>query len=114
MVGTLGGRVDDSLMPAAPPPGTPSCEPSVYLYDGAPTSEPVDGSAEPLATAMVNERIVNLETEYHYEIGFLLAGDYKVAFTCDDGATLTPETGKAATITQQSIENDEVIVVDLP
>jgi len=41
--------------------------------------------------------------EYHYTVGFLLAGDYEVAFTCD-GENFEPPEGKPATIVAGELE----------
>jgi hypothetical protein len=47
---------------------------------------------------MVHEQ-TDLEgvVSYHYTVGFLMAGHYEVAFTCD-GTTFEPEEGKPAEI----------------
>jgi hypothetical protein len=45
---------------------------------------------------------------YDYTVGFLLAGNYEVAFTCD-GETFEPAAGKSAAITEQ-----QLTTVDFP
>ena len=104
-VGTLTGEVSSGLAT-----GTtlelPSCDASVYVFADGVTPNPIgtdpatdpDGEMDPIATAMVNEHLNDLEElEYHYTVGFLLAGNYEVAFTCD-GETFVPVDGKPAEI----------------
>ena len=95
--GTLTGQVDNALATAE------ACAPSVYVFDDGVTPNAIDEGEvvdpnDPVATAMVNEQMNdNGQVEYHYTIGFLLAGDYEVAFTCD-GTEFEPAEGKGATI----------------
>lgn len=96
-VGTLTGQVDESLVA---PEG---CAPSVYVFnDGVVPNGIEDGVVDendPVATAMVNSMVNDMEmTEYHYTVGFLLAGNYEVAFTCDN-LNFTPLNGYPAEIT---------------
>jgi hypothetical protein len=107
-VGTLTGQVAVELATAE------SCAPSVYVFDDGVTPNAfetgdVADPNDPVATAMVNEQ-TNDEamTEYHYTVGFLLAGEYEVAFTCD-GETFEPVAGKGAAIAAQ-----ELTTVDFP
>lgn|GEM_PF-1677119 len=62
---------------------------AVYVYAGADaTPTDVNGSeADPLASALVK---VAPNGEYHYHVGFLEAGEYTVAYTCD-AATDNPD-----------------------
>lgn len=106
-VGTLTGKVAAELATAE------ACEPSVYVFDDGVTPNAIDDPAEPedpVATALVEELVDDTSgmTEHHYTVGFLLAGDYEVAFTCD-GDTFEPAEGKSATITEQA-----VTTVDFP
>lgn len=106
-VGILTGKVAAELATAE------ACEPSVYLFDDGVTPNPIDDPTEPedpVATALVEEIVDDASgmTEYHYTVGFLLAGDYEAAFTCD-GETFEPDEGKSATITEQT-----VTTVDFP
>ncbi len=95
--GTLTGQVSNALVTAE------GCDPSVYVFnDGIEPNAIDDGTDadlnDPVATAMVNAQLNSEEeTEYHYTVGFLLFGDYEVAFTCD-GAVFVPESGKGADI----------------
>ena len=105
-VGTLTGEITDDLAAAIVAPTEPACSPSVFVFDDGVTPNPIgedaandpDGALDPIATAMVNEQLNDLQqTEYHYTVGYLLAGHYEVAFTCD-GTTFEPVDGKPAEI----------------
>ncbi len=95
--GTLTGQIASDLAAAE------ACAPSVYVFDDGVTPNAIDAGEvvdpdDPVATAMVNEQINNEgQVVYHYTVGFLLAGDYEVAFTCD-GLEFEPAEGKHATI----------------
>ena len=106
-VGTLTGQVAAELATAE------SCAPAVYVFDDGVLPNAIDADVvdpeDPVATAMVNERTTDGGLTVHdYTVGFLLAGDYEVAFTCD-GETFQPAEGKAATITEQ-----QLTTVDFP
>lgn len=95
-VGTLVGQVSADLATA------PDCAPSVFVFDDGITpnaiSSDTDDPNDPVATALVDEQMNNDgTTTFHYEIGFLTAGSYEAAFTCD-GETFTPVDGKPAAI----------------
>lgn len=105
-VGTLTGEVSGELATAVDLETETACAPSVFVFDDGVTPNPIgsdpvtdpDGLSDPIATAMVNEQLNDLDqTEYHYTVGFLLAGNYEVAFTCD-GTTFEPIDGKPAEI----------------
>ncbi|MBT8068244.1 MAG: DUF4382 domain-containing protein [Gammaproteobacteria bacterium] len=122
-VGTLVGQVADNLVLAD------SCDdtfaPKVYVFDDGVTPNPIDYPPEvedpampfvpdpndPVATGLVEQQMDNDTMPYRYSIGFLLAGDYEVAFTCD-GETFVPELGEAATIAIGAVE--EINFGDLP
>lgn len=93
-VGTLSGTVANVLADVV------DCDPSVYLFDDGVTPNAInDDVDDPLATTMVKAQMNgDSTTTFHYEIGFLLAGHYEAAFTCD-GATFEPPDGKPAEIT---------------
>jgi len=98
-VGTLDGTVADELVDPAVCDPESEIAPSVYVYDddGNPDN-PVNGAGgtlEPVATGLVAQEMQGMP--YTYEIGFLLAGRYEVAFTCN-GTDFTPGTGKFAEI----------------
>ncbi len=104
-VGTLTGEVSSGLATGATLELL-NCDASVYVFADGVTPNPIgtdpatdpDGLFDPIATAMVNEQMNGLEQlEYHYTVGFLLADNYEVAFTCD-GETFVPVDGKPAEI----------------
>ncbi|HSM42731.1 MAG TPA: hypothetical protein VK862_18420, partial [Afifellaceae bacterium] len=79
--------------------------PSVYVFpegaepnaDGS-EEEGMDDPNDSIATAMVHpQEEADGSTTYHYAVGFLLAGTYNTAFTCD-GAAFEPAAGKEAII----------------
>ncbi|QDP01614.1 DUF4382 domain-containing protein [Thalassotalea sp. PS06] len=99
---------EDTSLPAA----------SVYIYNGADqtelgdnTANDVEGETQPLASAGV---FYNEDTSmYEYEIGFLLAGDYTLALSCD--TVDDPEMDDELTFVEQrnvSIMVDETTVAD--
>jgi hypothetical protein len=98
--GTLTGQISEELATAE------ACEASVYVFDDGVTpngiEDGVDDPEDPVATALLEELDNAGLTEYHYTVGFLLAGDYEVAFTCD-GVEFTPAEGKSATIEAQTL-----------
>ena len=105
-VGTLTGEITGDPAAAIIAPTEPACAPSVFVFNDGVTPNPIgvdavndpDGALDPIATAMVNDQLNDLQqTEYHYTVGFLLAGHYEVAFTCD-GETFEPVDGKPAEI----------------
>lgn len=55
--------------------------PAVYLFEGANvTADDVDGTgAEPYASSFLTS---NTSGDYDYELGFIPAGNYTIAFTC--------------------------------
>ncbi len=123
-VGTLVGQVADELAEAD------SCDvefaPKVYVFDDGIAPNPIDYPPEdpdapfdpdpndPVATGLVEQQMQEDETvQYRYSIGFLLAGNYEVAFTCD-GVSFIPEAGKAATITTGGVEEVNFGLDDLP
>ena len=97
-VGTLDGTVADSLAGSCGP--DTAIPPSVYVFDDDgnpdnPVNEASDGTKEPFSTGRVAQAMQGMP--HVYEIGFLPAGRYEVAFTCN-GTDFIPETGKVAEI----------------
>ena len=99
-VGTLTGQVHNDL---AAPEGA-ACDPWVYVFDDGILPNAIAGMDEepdpndPVATAMVKSEVTaEGVTEYRYTVGFLLAGNYEAAFTCN-GADFEPVDGKSAPI----------------
>ena len=85
-VGMLQGTVAPALVPTG-------CTPQVYVFAGpGVVPDDLDAAVEPDVDPLVSAP-VTLDTasgEYRFRVGFLEAGDYTVAFTCD-GALDTPE-----------------------
>jgi hypothetical protein len=120
-VGTLTGEVSGDLATAiVRDPATETdvaCAPSVYVFGDGVMPNPIDSDTVPadpdnpdaIATAMVNEQTDGTGVmSYHYTVGFLSAGEYEVAFTCD-GTTFEPAQGKPAEIFAK-----ELTTVDFP
>jgi len=100
-VGTLTGVVDTDLATAD------GCEPSVYVFADGVTPNPIGTDDDPVATAMVYEQTNNDgSVSWNYTIGFMLAGDYEAAFTCN-GTDFEPVDGLPA-----SIVANEITIVD--
>ena len=104
-VGTLTGQVADGLITLD------SCDdgfvPSVYVYDDGVTPNPFDdpfAEDDAVATGMV-ERVTMDDglTQWRYTIGFLLAGNYEAAYTCN-GTDFIPLVGKPAEIVVDGVE----------
>ncbi|MDH3588934.1 MAG: DUF4382 domain-containing protein [Gammaproteobacteria bacterium] len=109
MAGMLTGMVDASLATAA------DCVPVVYVYSGDVTPDDMDGDeGDPLTSAMVESDDGGIT--WVYTVGFLPAGAYTAAFTCDaDDAeadevlAFVPADGVDFTVAV-----DEVAEVDFP
>lgn len=87
-VGTLTGTVSNELATAG------GCEPSVFVFDDGVPPNAIDEMADdPVATAIVSFG----NAAYEYTVGYLLTGNYNVAFTCD-GEAFEPADGKAVLI----------------
>lgn len=104
-VGAVTGQIANTLID-----DSPGCAPSVYIFEDDALDAVLDVN-DSLTSAIVQAQTNELqETEYHYTIGFLLEGMYELAFSCDDGATLQPSTGKPVVIEA----NVEPAVVSFP
>ncbi|MCW9028445.1 MAG: DUF4382 domain-containing protein [Kangiella sp.] len=108
-VGHISGLVDETLLNAE------GCSEAsgVYLFAGydAETDDIDANEPDPITTTTVE---MNTDGFYEYEIGFVQAGDYTLAFTCE-AANDDPETDDAITFstTQNvTVTVDEVAVVD--
>ena len=98
LLGDLDGMTGDPL----------ACEPTVYVFEDDPASDPDPTTLSPdssIASAMVDNDTDS--TVYDYTVGFLLPGEYDVAFTCD-GMEFDPGIGHA------TIEAGETDRVDFP
>lgn len=96
-VGHINGLIDPNLINAE------GCTDSsaVYLFAGADAEvDDVDANEpEPITTGLVE---VNNDGDFVYEIGFVLAGDYTLAFTCE-AANDDPETDDVINFTTQNV-----------
>ncbi len=116
-VGTLVGRVDDELI------ALESCDadfaPSVYVFDDGVTPNPLpeDGEfdeTDATATGLVEERTEDDgSVSWRYSIGFLLAGNYEVAYTCN-GNDFVPLAGKPAEIVIDEVTTVDFLADDAP
>lgn len=77
-VGHIAGTVDSATASDS------ACSPAVYAYEGSDvTPDDVGSSTEPVTTSQVSD---DGSGTFEYELGFLVAGDYTVALTCDADA----------------------------
>ncbi|MHC9511680.1 DUF4382 domain-containing protein [Kangiella sp. M94] len=108
-VGHLNGLVDETLVNAEGCSDTSG----VYLFAGydAETDDIDANEPEPITTTTVE---LNTDGFYEYEIGFVQAGDYTLAFTCE-AANDDPETDDVITFsaTQNvTVSANETATVD--
>ncbi|MCO4812418.1 MAG: hypothetical protein KC572_12495, partial [Gammaproteobacteria bacterium] len=114
-VGTLVGQVADELV------ALESCDaefpPSVYVFDDGIVPNPFDdpfAEDDAVATALVEKQMQDDGSmPLRYSIGFLLAGDYEVAFTCN-GNDFIPLAGKPATIVVDEVTTVNFDFEDAP
>jgi hypothetical protein len=111
-VGTLVGQVADELVGAA------SCDaefaPSVYVFDDGVEPNPLDdpfAEDDAVATGLVEQEDGSLQ--WRYSIGFLLAGNYEAAFTCN-GSDFVPLAGKPAEILVEQVTTVDFLAEDAP
>lgn len=101
--GTLSGSVDATLATAE------GCTPVVYVYEGDRTPDDIDGDdSDPVSSATVTTD--DGGANWRYTVGFLPAGPYKAAFTCDaddaeaeDSLLFVPAAGTAFTVTAGTV-----------
>jgi hypothetical protein len=74
--GTLSGSIDASFFSSG------SCNGAVYVFDGS-VDTPDDEDGEGYGPDPITSALVNDDGVYSYEVAFLSAGDYLIAFTCD-------------------------------
>lgn len=114
-VGTLVGQVADELV------ALESCDaefaPSVYVFDDGIEPNPLDdpfAEDDAVATALVEQQMQeDGSMPWRYSIGFLLAGDYEVAFTCN-GNDFVPLAGKPAGIFVDEVTTVDFLAEDAP
>lgn len=103
VTGTLTGNVDPALLAdvscASVSEGdvATGAGSAVYVYEGNVTPDDFDGltddvnGPDPLTTAMLVPP-AEVGGDFTYKVGFLLTGEYTVAFTCQAGNDVPPET----------------------
>lgn len=107
-VGHINGMIDPNLINAE------GCTDSsaVYLFEGADAEvDDVDAiEPEPITTGLVE---VNNDGDYVYEIGFVLAGEYTLGFTCE-AANDDPEVDDVINFTTSNVTvtADSTVTVD--
>ena len=114
-VGTLVGRVAEELITLE------SCDaefpPSVYVFDDGVEPNPFDdpfADDDAVATALVEKQMQDDGSmPWRYSIGFLLAGNYEVAYTCN-GNDFIPLAGKPAEIFVNEVTTVDFLAEDAP
>jgi hypothetical protein len=114
-VGTLVGQVADELV------ALESCDaefpPSVYVFDDGIVPNPFDdpfAEDDAVATALVEQQMQDDGLmPWRYSIGFLLAGDYEAAYTCN-GNDFIPLAGKPAPIVVDEVTTVNFDFEDAP
>ena len=114
-VGTLAGQVADELITLG------SCDaefaPSVYVFDDGVEPNPLDdplAADDAIATGLVEQQMLDDGSmPWLYEIGFLLTGNYEVAYTCN-GNDFIPLVGKPAEIMIDQVTTVDFELADAP
>ena len=114
-VGTLEGSVANELI------AWDACDaefsPSIYVFDDGIEPNPFDdpfAADDAVATGLVNEQTNDDgSTSWGYSIGFLLAGNYEVAYTCN-GDLFAPLAGKPAEILLDQVTPVNFVAEDGP
>jgi len=114
-VGTLVGGVADELI------SWEACDaefpPSVYVFDDGVEPNPFDdpfAADDAVATGLVERQTLDDGSmQWRYSIGFLLAGNYEVAYTCN-GDLFAPLAGKPAEILLEEVTTVDFLAEDAP
>ena len=114
-VGTLEGDVAEDLISWG------ACDadfaPSVYVFDDGIAPNPLNDPFEDddaVATGLVEQQMMDDGTmPWRYSIGFLLAGNYEVAYTCN-GEVFAPLDGKPAEILLEEVTTVDFVAEDGP
>lgn len=117
--GTLRGTVDDALLADGSCAGVAGADTAtgagsaVYVYEGTVTPDDFDGlgsadvnGPDPLVTALLTKD--ETTGDFTYEVGFLLTGTYTVAFSCQAGNDVPPET--VPPVEPETVESDNALV----
>lgn len=114
-VGTLVGEIADELI------GWEACDaefpPSVYVFDDGVVPNPLDdpfAMDDAIATGLVEQQMQDDGSmPWRYSIGFLLAGNYEVAYTCN-GELFAPLAGKSAEVLLEEVTTVDFLAEDAP
>ena len=114
-VGTLVGQVADELVQLD------SCDadfaPSIYVFDDGIEPNPLDdplAEDDAVATGLVEQQMQDDGSmPWRYSIGFLLGGNYEVAYTCN-GTDFAPLAGKPAEIIVDEVTTVDFVAEDAP
>ncbi len=114
-VGTLAGSVADELI------AWEACDsefpPSIYVFDDGIEPNPFDdpfAADDAVATGLVEQQMLDDGSmQWRYSIGFLLAGNYEVAYTCN-GELFAPLAGKPAEILLEQVTTVDFLAEDAP
>ncbi len=114
-VGTLVGQVADDLI------AWDACDaefaPSVYVFDDGVEPNPFDdpfAEDDAIATGLVEQQMQeDGSLPWRYSVGFLLAGNYEVAYTCN-GSLFAPLAGKPAEILLDEVTTVDFAAEDAP
>jgi hypothetical protein len=114
-VGTLDGGVADELIAWG------ACDaefaPSVYVFDDGVEPNPFDDPFavdDAIATGLVQQQTMeDGSMAWRYSIGFLLTGNYEVAYTCN-GDLFAPLAGKPAEILLDEVTTVDFLAEDAP
>ncbi len=79
--GSISGNIDPSLV-------TEGCYPGVYVFNEGDPVDDMDGIDDPVVALTIS---MNDEGAYNYTAGFLPAGDYTVAYTCEANLDNAPD-----------------------
>lgn len=128
--GTLTGTVDAALLADASCASVLDADTStgagsaVYVYEGSVTPDDFDGlpvsdvsegnvGPDPLVTALLTPVLDgDVVTGFSYTVGFLLTGDYTVAFSCQAGNDVAPET--VPPVEPETVESDNPLLFVQP
>ncbi|HEY9051137.1 MAG TPA: DUF4382 domain-containing protein [Gammaproteobacteria bacterium] len=97
MAGSISGSIDPSLV-------TEGCYPGVYVFNEGDPVDDMDGVDDPVVALSIS---MSDNGTYNYTAGFLSAGNYTVAYTCeanlDDAPDGVNENDDVIDFTQQAI-----------
>ena len=81
MAGSISGNIDPSLV-------TENCYPGVYIFNEGDPVDDMDGVDDPVIALSIS---MSDKGTYHYTAGFLSAGNYTIAYTCEANLDDAPD-----------------------